>query len=191
MVLEPALFPEARGKTGAAVMEGEGIVGHVLEPLVGDMGAGSEEDCRAEEEMDNGTLPVTTPPAASPSVPSFSEEEGSAAMEHATEAEEGAGEEPELLPMVKVIEKECQMDTLPSIPLDNSNAAMDVQKDTQMSEEAGKEIQSQEVEMVKQMESEKGHVSSVDTGESSEQMCLFLTRALNRGCQSSILQVEP
>ena len=170
-VFHPALSPEASVKTGVVAGMGkaqdEDIAGCIVEPLVGDVVAGSE-DSRAEEEMDSGSPPVTTPHAVPPSVPSSSEEVGGAAAKHVTAAEEGlgGGEESEQVPVVKVIEDECQMDTLPSNALDTSDTAMGVLKDTQMHTEAGKGIPS---EANKCMDGEKDHVSSVDSGETSDE----------------------
>ncbi|KAJ8268208.1 hypothetical protein COCON_G00133800 [Conger conger] len=174
MVLNPALSPEASSKTGVGAgqdkaeeaedAEDVAITGCISEPLVGDVGAGSEEDSRAQKEMDSGNRPVTSPHAVPPSVPTSSEEVGGAALKHATEAKEGlgAGEELAQVPMVKVIEEECRMDTFPSNALD-----------TQMHMQADEEIQSEEVLTSKWMDGEKDHVSSMDSalrpGEAEQQ----------------------
>ncbi|KAJ8334752.1 hypothetical protein SKAU_G00403910 [Synaphobranchus kaupii] len=166
VVLNPALSPKAGGKT-VAVGEGEvkdkDIGGRIMEPPVGDVGGVREEDGCAAGEMDSDSLPATTPVAVPTSVPSSSKEVGGAAVKHVTEVKEGlgAGEESE---QVKVIEEECQMDTVPSgSALDDSDAVMDAQKDSPVHTEADKDAPSPAVHKNKQADSNKDHVSSVDT----------------------------
>ncbi|XP_064203342.1 zinc finger MYM-type protein 4 isoform X5 [Anguilla rostrata] len=127
----------------------------------------AEEDSRPTEAMDSASLPVTASLAMLPSVPSSSKEMGGAAVKRATEPKErlGAGEESEQVPMVQVTEEECQMDTLPSMSLDNSSTEIHVEKDTNVQTAAGKDAQakSQDMQINQQMDGKKDQVSGEDT----------------------------